>query len=85
MARQCCGQLGKRANCQALVSLTLAGAEVPIPLSLRLFLPRDNQAESAHCLANNALGSELIASPEMLHRMGTGGDGDGTDQHVDTR
>src|SRR5690348_13564761 len=25
--RQCCGQLGKKANCQSLVSLTLAGAE----------------------------------------------------------
>jgi hypothetical protein len=40
VARQYCGQLGKRANCQALVSLTLAGREVPIPLGLRLFLPR---------------------------------------------
>src|SRR3954451_24830194 len=28
--RQYCGQLGKRANCQALVSLTLARAEVPV-------------------------------------------------------
>lgn len=37
--RQYCGQLGKRANCQALVSLTLARGEVPIPVALRLFLP----------------------------------------------
>src|SRR5919107_2853171 len=41
VARQYCGQLGKRANCQALVSLTLAHAEVPIGVGLRLFLPED--------------------------------------------
>ena len=39
VARQSCGQLGKRANCQALVSLTLARAEVPVPVGLRLYLP----------------------------------------------
>src|SRR3954447_21812168 len=37
--RQYCGQLGKRANCQSLVSLTLARAEVPVCVGLRLFLP----------------------------------------------
>jgi SRSO17 transposase len=37
--RQYCGQLGKRANCQALVSLTLAKAEVPVCIGLRLYLP----------------------------------------------
>ena len=37
--RQYCGQLGKRANCQALVSLTLARGEVPVAVALRLFLP----------------------------------------------
>jgi SRSO17 transposase len=31
--------LGKKANCQTLVSLTLAKNEVPIPIVLRLFLP----------------------------------------------
>jgi SRSO17 transposase len=39
--RQYCGQLGKTANCQALVSLTLARAEVPVCVGLRLFLPGD--------------------------------------------
>ena len=39
MARQYCGALGKRANCQVLVSATLAGGEVPVPVGLRLFLP----------------------------------------------
>src|SRR5512134_3909712 len=39
VARQYCGELGKRANCQVLVSLTLARAEVPVGVGLRLFLP----------------------------------------------
>src|SRR5215210_842445 len=34
-----CGELGKVANCQVLVSLTLARGEVPMPVGLRLFLP----------------------------------------------
>src|SRR5688500_15795204 len=40
VARQYCGQLGKKANCQALVSLTLARGEVPVCVGLRLFLPQ---------------------------------------------
>src|SRR4051794_2697454 len=47
MKRQYCGQLGKRANCQALVSLTLARAEVPVGVGLRLFLPEDWCADAA--------------------------------------
>jgi SRSO17 transposase len=39
VARQYCGQLGKQANCQTLVSVTLAHREVPVPLALRLYLP----------------------------------------------
>ena len=40
VARQYCGQLGKKANCQALVSLTLARREVPVCVGLRLYLPQ---------------------------------------------
>jgi SRSO17 transposase len=39
VARQYWGQLGKTASCQALVSLTLAGQAVPLPVGLRLFRP----------------------------------------------
>lgn len=39
--RQHCGVLGKQANCQVLVSLTLAQQEVPVPIALRLYLPKD--------------------------------------------
>jgi SRSO17 transposase len=41
VARQYAGALGKNANCQTLVSLTLARDEVPVPVALRLFLPRE--------------------------------------------
>ena len=44
--RQYCGQLGKKANCQSLVSLTLARAEVPVGVGLRLFLPEDWGADA---------------------------------------
>lgn len=40
VAPQYCGQLGKKANCQVALSLTLARAEVPVPIALRLFLPQ---------------------------------------------
>ena len=39
VASQYAGVVGKNANCQTLVSLTLAKGEVPIPIVLRLFLP----------------------------------------------
>jgi SRSO17 transposase len=41
VAHQYAGALGKKANCQTLVSLTLARDEVPVPVALRLFLPRE--------------------------------------------
>lgn len=41
VAHQYAGMLGKHANCQTLVSLNLARDEVPVPVVLRLFLPRE--------------------------------------------
>jgi SRSO17 transposase len=41
VAPQYASMLGKRANCQTLVSLTLARDDVPIVVGLRLFLPED--------------------------------------------
>src|SRR5215213_10210353 len=49
VARQYCGCLGKRANCQVLVSLTLARDEVPVPVGLRLFLPEAWAADPERC------------------------------------
>src|ERR671915_1430305 len=39
VAAQYASALGKTANCQTLVSLTLARGEVPVTVALRLFLP----------------------------------------------
>jgi SRSO17 transposase len=47
VARQYSGQAGKTTNCQCLVSLTLARGEVPVPIALRLFLPKEWTATPA--------------------------------------
>ena len=49
VARQYCGVLGKPANCQVLVSLTLARDEVPLPVGLRLFLPDEWVKDPERC------------------------------------
>ncbi len=49
VASQYAGVLGKTANCQVLVSLTLARDEVPVPLALRLFLPDNWIKNSDRC------------------------------------
>ena len=51
VARQYAGAAGKTANCQALVSLTLARGEVPVGLALRLFLPAAWTDDPARCRA----------------------------------
>jgi SRSO17 transposase len=61
VARQYCGQLGKKASCQALVSLTLAGQETPIPVALRLFLPEEWTREPARCMAAGVPEAEVVA------------------------
>ena len=49
VARQYCGALGKQANCQLLVSLTLAQGEVPVPIGLSLFLPDEWASDPDRC------------------------------------
>ncbi len=47
VAAQYASALGKTANCQTLVSLTLARNEVPVMLALRLFLPESWTSDRA--------------------------------------
>src|SRR3954467_15869704 len=49
VARQDCGELGKVANCQVLVTLTLACGAVPLPVGLRLFLPAAWTDDAERC------------------------------------
>jgi SRSO17 transposase len=41
VARQYCGQLGKRENCQVAVSLSLANHHASLPVAWRLYLPKE--------------------------------------------
>jgi SRSO17 transposase len=47
VAPQYASALGKNANCQTLVSLTLASGEVPVMVGLRLFLPESWTSDAA--------------------------------------
>jgi SRSO17 transposase len=40
VSHQYCGQLGKQANCQAAVSLSLANHEASLPVAYQLYLPK---------------------------------------------
>jgi SRSO17 transposase len=61
VARQYCGQLGKKASCQALVSLTLARGEVPVPVGLRLFLPVEWTDKPERCAEAGVPEAEVVA------------------------
>jgi SRSO17 transposase len=58
VAHQYCGALGKQANCQSLVSLTLARDDVPAPVGLRLYLPKSWTEDVARC--------ERVKVPETI-------------------
>jgi SRSO17 transposase len=44
---QYCGQLGKQANCQVTVSLSIANHSCSLPVAYRLYLPQDWTKDSA--------------------------------------
>lgn len=62
VARQYCGELGKRANCQSLVTLTLAREEVPLVIWMRLFLPESWATDAERCQRAR------ISEAERVHR-----------------
>src|ERR671927_1501343 len=46
VARQYCGQLGKRDNCQVAVTLSLANHAASLPIAWRLYLPLEWTADA---------------------------------------
>jgi SRSO17 transposase len=80
VARQYAGVLGKTANCQALVSLTLARGEVPGPMAaLRLYLPKawcrdrkrcDKAGVPADCRAFRSKGAIALDELDRLRAAG---------------
>jgi SRSO17 transposase len=61
VARQYAGCVQRPANCQTLVSLTLARGEVPVGVGLKLFLPRAWADNPARCAAAGVLEAERVA------------------------
>jgi SRSO17 transposase len=49
VAHQYGGQLGKQANCQVAVSLSVANDQASLPIAYRLYLPKDWAADPARC------------------------------------
>ena len=65
-----CDRAGQQANCQTLVSLTLARHEVPVPIALRLYLP-EVWTEVARRLARagcRSYGGGSARSPSLSSR-----------------
>lgn len=71
VARQYCGTLGKKANCQVAVSLHAASEDFSVPVDWRLYLPKEWSEDRARCeeakipkevahQTKNALALELI-------------------------
>jgi SRSO17 transposase len=61
VARQYAGCVRRPANCQTLVSLTLARGEVPVGVGLKLFLPRAWTDDPERCAAAGVPEGERVA------------------------
>jgi SRSO17 transposase len=70
VARQYCGQLGKLANCQVAVSLSLATHQASLPVAYRLYLPKDWADDpSRRAIAGVPEGISFQTKPEIALRQ----------------
>ena len=66
VAHQYCGQLGKQANCQAAVSLSIANHHASLPIAWRLYLPREWTKDRERCKqAGVAKGLRFKTKPQI--------------------
>ena len=72
VAPQYASALGKTANCQTMVSTTLARGEVPVTVGLRLFLPESwTQRSNSHGKGAGSTGAaDLPQQTRDRHRRG---------------
>jgi DDE superfamily endonuclease len=72
---QYCGQLGKQANCQVAVTLSIANHHACLPIAYRLYLPRewinDRSRRAAH-VAQAAKPKRRMAVPRKSAESGHG-------------
>ena len=63
---QYCGQLGKEANCQVAVSLSIANHFASLPVAHRLYLPKEWTEDRARRKKAGARSDEPDAQPEAV-------------------
>lgn len=66
VARQYCGRVGKKENCQITVSLSAATGSGSLPIAWRLYLPEEWAGDGARCRAAGVpVGVEFQTKPQI--------------------
>lgn len=60
VARQYCGQLGKQANCQVAVSLSVATSNTSLPIAYRLYLPEEEWAQESQRRKKAGVSEDIV-------------------------
>jgi len=68
VTRQYCGQVGKTDNCRVAVSLSLGTAAGSLPLSYRLYLPREWTDDAERCRAAGVPEATVFATKNEIAR-----------------
>lgn len=66
VSHQYCGQLGKQANCQVAVSVSLASKKASVPVAWQLYLPKDWVEDKQRCHAVGVPSSVAFATKSQI-------------------